>query len=59
MRRRWDYMGEPGYNPPNDDCPDCTEPSKTYHLGSKTVDGVKITRWYCENKHTWTVKERR
>jgi hypothetical protein len=61
---RWDYMGEPGYNPPNDDCPTCEEPSKTHHMGAKTVfndDGSRtaITRWECEHKHEWETKEDR
>ena len=61
---RWAYMGDPRHNPPNDDCPECTEPSKTYHMGAKTVtreDGsrVAITRWECEHKHEWETTEER
>ncbi|MEZ4315992.1 MAG: hypothetical protein R3F61_00740 [Myxococcota bacterium] len=55
--KRWAYMGEPGHNPPSDRCPECEQPSKVYHLGSKTVDGVKITRYGCENDHEWEVRE--
>ena len=61
---RWDYMGEPGYNPATDDCPECVEPSKVFHQGAKTVtndDGTRtaITRWECQHKHTWETKEDR
>jgi len=57
-------MGDPRHNPPNDDCPECIEPSKTYHMGAKTVareDGsrVAITRWECEHKHEWNTEEER
>jgi hypothetical protein len=55
---RWAYMAHPDYNPPNNDCPECEEPSKTYHLGAKTVDDVKITRWGCEHNHEWEVREK-
>ena len=34
---RWGYMRAPSYNPPNDDCPECVTPSKTYYMGGKTV----------------------
>jgi len=56
-RNRWAYMRAPGYNPPNDTCPECKTPSKTYHIGSKTVDGVAQYRYQCEHKHEWLVKE--
>lgn len=59
MSRRWDYMKQPGYNPPNDDCPECEEPSKTYFIGGKTVDGVAIYTYHCEHGHKWTVEEKR
>jgi hypothetical protein len=53
-------MGRPNYNPPNNDCPQCTEPSRTYYIGAKrvTLDGVayKQTRYECEHKHPWTVR---
>lgn len=52
-------MAQPGYNPPNDNCPECEKPSKTYSLGGKTVDGVAQFRWECEHKHQWTVYEPR
>ena len=66
-RDRWAYMGQPGHNPPNDDCPDCTEPSKTYFIGAKTVfetqDGVEVkvsvTRHHCEHHHEWVTRETR
>jgi len=54
---RWDYMGEPGYNPPNDDCPECEEPSKTFFKGGKTVDGVAQYRHCCEHGHEWIVRD--
>ena len=56
---RWDYMGRPTHNPPTDDCPQCDRPSRTHHQGSKTVDGVKITRFVCEHGHEWTERETR
>jgi len=58
-------MANPNYNPPNNDCPSCTEPPKTHHLGSKTTfddDGkalMKITRFVCEHHHEWSVEEPR
>lgn len=52
-RHRWDYMGRPGFNPPNNDCPECTSPSKTYYIGGKTVDGVAQHRYKCEHGHEW------
>lgn len=57
-------MGEPGFKTPNNDCPTCTEPSKTYHRGAKTVintDGshTAITSWCCEHKHEWDTEETR
>ena len=54
---RWAYMGRPGFNPPNDACPECTAPSKTYMLGSKRSPddpNTTVTRWTCEYGHTWT-----
>lgn len=56
-RGRWDYMGEARHNPPSDDCPECMVPSKTFHQGAKTVDGVKITRFLCEHRHEWSVRD--
>ena len=56
-RGRWDYMGEARHNPPSDDCPECEAPSKTFHQGAKTVDGVKFTRFICEHRHEWTVRD--
>lgn len=56
-RRRWDYMSAPGYNPPNDDCPECTGQSKTYYIGGKTVEGVSQHRWRCEHNHEWITRE--
>lgn len=55
--RRWNYMRDPGYNPPSDRCPVCTEPSRVWHQGAKTVDGVKRTRWACDHGHEWVVEE--
>ncbi len=54
---RWAYMSAPGYNPPNDDCPECVAPSKTFHIGSKTVNGVARHRYRCERGHEWVVEE--
>ena len=56
---RWAYMGQPNYNPPNNDCPECTVPSKTYFIGGKTVDNVAIYTWTCEHSHRWEVRENR
>jgi len=61
---RWAYMGQPNFNPPTNDCPDCTEPSKTFHLGAKTVTNedesrTAVTRWACEHQHEWEVHEPR
>lgn len=53
---RWAYMARPDYNPPTNDCPTCTEPSKTYMVGSKKVDGVISHRWRCEHQHEWIVQ---
>jgi len=59
---RWGYMRAPNYNPPNDDCPECVTPSKTYYMGGKTVtkEGEApeaVHRWKCEHGHIWTVIE--
>lgn len=59
MSNRWAYMGRPDYNPPNDDCPHCAEPSKTYFIGAKTVDGRARRRFQCEHGHEWFVWEDR
>lgn len=56
-RNRWNYLGDPRHNPPSDACPECEAPSKTHFVGSKTVDGDRITRFMCEHGHTWTVRE--
>jgi hypothetical protein len=53
---RWAYMAAPGFNPPNNDCPECAEPSKTYHIGDKTVDGVPQQRWRCQHGHEWIIR---
>lgn len=55
---RWDYMGRPGFNPPNDLCPECKEPSKVYFIGGKTVDGLTTYTYACEHHHRWTVTEK-
>ena len=54
---RWSYLGTDLHNPPNNDCPECTEPSKTWHQGAKTVDGVTTRRYKCEHLHMWQVTE--
>jgi hypothetical protein len=54
---RWDYMGQPSFNPPNDDCPECKEASRTYFVGAKKVDGVTQRRYTCEHKHEWIERE--
>ena len=62
MRRpggRWGYMSAPGFNPPNDTCPECVVPSRTWHVGSKTVNGVVRHRYRCEHEHEWIVEELR
>jgi len=57
---RWSYMAQLHYNPPSDDCPDCTVPSKIYFIGAKRIveDGVlcKVTRYRCEHHHEWYTK---
>lgn len=54
-------MARPNHNPPNNDCPECNTPSKTYYIGSKrvTVAGqrVKRTRYQCEHKHEWVIHD--
>jgi len=35
---------------------ECEVPSRTYHQGAKTVDGVKVTRFKCEHLHEWKVR---
>ncbi len=52
-------MADPRFNPPNDACPECREPSKTYFVGGRTEDGVAIYRWCCEHRHEWEVREPR
>jgi hypothetical protein len=64
--RRWAYLGRPDHNPPNDDCPECSAPSRTYFLGSRLVPdpegphgfGWTERAWTCEHQHRWTVRER-
>ena len=58
-RNRWAYMADPRFNPPNEDCPTCEAPSRTYFVGGRTVDGVAIYRWRCEHRHEWEVREAR
>ena len=63
--RRWNYLRNPKVNPPNDDCPACASPSRTYPLGGRFVPapeapgGVGWTEyaWICEHRHTWTIRE--
>lgn len=52
-RGRWNYMGQPDFNPPCDACPECQEPSKVYFVGGKTVNGMPQYRYQCEHGHTW------
>lgn len=54
---RWEYMRMAGYNPPSDDCPTCLTPSKVWHAGASTKDGVTSTDWLCEYGHRWTTTE--
>lgn len=58
-KNRWTYLADPRFNPPNDDCPECTEPSRTYSVGGRTVDGVAEYFWRCEHRHEWVIRERR
>lgn len=51
---RWAYMANPLYNPPNNDCPECTEPSRTYFKGGRTENGVAVYTYACEHHHRWT-----
>ena len=53
---RWAYMGRPAFNPPNDDCPQCEQPSKTFFRGAKLVDGIPQSRYECEHGHQWIVR---
>ena len=56
-RNRWSHhqFDGPATGGPNDPkCEECTEPSHTYHIGAKTVEGVVITRFVCANDHRWT-----
>jgi len=62
MSNRYSYMADPRFNPPNNDCPECEEPSKTYFIGANTVsddDGnrVKHTTYTCEHQHEWRLAE--
>ena len=55
-------MAHPNYNPPNDDCPECEKPSKTYFIGARRVvdEDEKpwtVTRYSCEHKHEWKTRE--
>ena len=50
---RWAYMGQANYNPPNDDCPVCTEPSRTTCIGGKRTEAGPVQRWRCEHLHAW------
>lgn len=59
MRKRWNYLRDPRFNPPNLNCPECTEPSKTYEIGSRTEGGKKIATWACSNGHRWLLTEDR
>lgn len=54
---RWAYMANSQHKSANDDCPECTEPSRSYHQGAKTVNGVTTVRYACEHNHAWTVTE--
>ena len=54
---RWAYLGRPEHTLPNTDCPECTEPSKTFHKGARTKEGVTTKRYGCENDHEWRVNE--
>lgn len=58
-RNRWAYMADPRFNPPNNDCPECTAPSRTYFIGGQTIDGIAQYRWQCEHSHQWVVRESR
>lgn len=51
---RWAYKAQPGYNPPNNDCPECEEPSRTWFIGGRTVDGKAQYTYTCDNHHRWT-----
>jgi len=46
-------MGQPNYNPPNNDCPVCTEPSRTFFIGGKRSARGAVQRWRCEHQHEW------
>ncbi len=50
-------MAHPDFNRPNDDCPECTVPSKTRLVGGRTEDGVGIYTWTCEHEHRWEIRE--
>ena len=56
---RWTYRAAPGFNPPREDCPECQAPSRCFHVGSKTVDGVVRHRYACEHGHVWFVEEKK
>lgn len=53
-KNRWDYMRQPGYNPPSDACPKCEEPSRVWHAGASTRDGITSEDWTCDRGHRWT-----
>ena len=57
---RWKHHENdgPATGGPNDPkCVECVEPSITYFIGAKTVEGVVITRFVCANDHRWTRRE--
>lgn len=54
---RWAYMGREGHNPPSRLCPECTDPSKAWYIGAKSVDGATHHRYRCEHGHSWIVVE--
>ena len=51
---RWAYMSRPGFKTPDTRCPECTEPSRSFYIGGKTVDGKTQHRYQCEHGHEWT-----
>ena len=55
---RWAYMADHRFNPPAAQCPHCAALSRTYFIGGKTVDGVRVERYQCEYRHEW-MKERK
>ena len=57
MSDRWKYKSNPNYNPPNEECPQCAGPSRTFFVCGQTKNGEPEYTYTCEHKHTWVQRE--